>query len=264
MKKLSIVVPYRDRPAHLQKFIGHVRAYFARDKLDKEIPYRVLIVEQEHGLPFNRGMLKNIGFLLTVEGSDYTCFHDVDYLPVWADYSWIEAPSMIIWHGAEQRPVVPGEPLMIKHNINGLFGGVVLIPNDLFRKVNGYANGYWGWGYEDIDLKRRFTAAGIVPGRRKGTFIALNHVNEGVNNDDTPTPIAIVNKFLFNERWSKGGGTADDGLSRMAFKILKRDIMPDAKAERWAVWERVVVRFDGHHPSAMQQEAYGKDKLSAG
>ena len=49
-KRLNVVVPYRDREAHLNVFVPLVRAYFARDKIDKDIPYRVVIVEQEKGL----------------------------------------------------------------------------------------------------------------------------------------------------------------------------------------------------------------------
>lgn len=53
--RLTIIVPYRDRAHHLDAFLPHVRAYFARDKIDRTIPYQVLIIEQDSGLPFNRG-----------------------------------------------------------------------------------------------------------------------------------------------------------------------------------------------------------------
>jgi|SRR5579862_477383 len=78
MKRLSVVVPYRAREAHLRFFVTELRNYFNRDKLDREIPYQVLIVEQNSELPFNRGALCNIGFALSRDDSDYTCFHDVD------------------------------------------------------------------------------------------------------------------------------------------------------------------------------------------
>lgn len=51
--RLHIVVPYRDREAHLRQFVPWVSAYF--DRLVPRIDYRVTIVEQEAGLPFNRG-----------------------------------------------------------------------------------------------------------------------------------------------------------------------------------------------------------------
>jgi hypothetical protein len=44
----------------------------------------VLIVEQSSELPFNRGALLNIGFELCSGETDYVCFHDLEYLPIWA------------------------------------------------------------------------------------------------------------------------------------------------------------------------------------
>jgi glycosyl transferase family 7 (putative galactosyltransferase) len=263
MKRLTIVVPYRDRAKHLQQFVSHMRSYFSRDKLDKDIPYRVLIVEQENGLPFNRGMLLNVGFLLGAEDSDYTCFHDVDYLPVWADYSWAEGPTPILWYGAEQRPIAPGRSnLTITHNLDAYFSGVLLVPNDQFKKVNGYANDYWGWGFEDIDLRARFIAAQIPQGRRKGTFVALDHDNQGFKIDGTPSPIMLANKRLSEQRLSMPSTLSDDGLTRAGFKILERNSIPDLNPERPASWEVVKVRLEGG-PSAAQLEALAQKNTAS-
>src|SRR6202012_4428060 len=98
--QLKIVVPYRDRAAHLREFLPHIRDY-----LDGSgIAYRIVIAEQEAGLPFNRGAMKNAGFLLGGM-SGYTCFHDVDYLPLNADYGWSDEPACLALVGAEGRPV---------------------------------------------------------------------------------------------------------------------------------------------------------------
>ncbi len=242
MKQLAIVVPYRDRAAQLEHFTAHVRAYFSRDKADQEIPYRVLVIEQDSGALFNRGALKNVGFLLAERDSDYTCFHDVDYLPIWADYSWTDVPTAIVWYGADVRPIAPGAPMELTHDVADFFGGAMLIPNDLYRRINGYSNAYWGWGYEDRDLKRRFQAAGINPKRRRGTFAPLHHVNEGYRPDGTPTQIARVNRGLF-ERKGVRDDAADDGLAQLGYDILDRRAIHDAKPERSAVWELVRVRL---------------------
>lgn len=246
MKRLNIVVPYRAREAHLRLFVPHLRAYFSRDKVDREIPYRVLIIEQENGLPFNRGSLKNIGFLLGRDDSDYTAFHDVDYLPIWADYSWVETLTSIVWYGAEVRPIVPGRPETIKHNLSDFVGGVVLAPNPLFERVNGYANIFWGWGYEDADLAQRIKRVGMSIGRRKGTFQPLPHVNEGFRLDFKPTPIAAVNWETYVKRWrDRQLPPEDDGLSDLAFKVLDRRSIPgDQLMERSAPWEIVTVRLN--------------------
>jgi hypothetical protein len=245
MKRLSIVVPYRSREAHLQHFVPHLRAYFSRDKVDREIPYRVLVIEQEHGIPFNRGALKNIGFVLGRDESDYTAFHDVDYLPIWADYTSVDSLTPIVWFGAEVRPLVPGRREGVINDMNQFFGGVVLVPNSGFEQVNGFANQYWGWGYEDVDLAKRFIAAGFSCGRRRGTFQPLAHKNESFGPDGKPTPFAAVNERLYRRRWTGGRSVADDGLSSLAFEVLHRRSIPDGPLpERPAQWEIVTVRLN--------------------
>jgi len=250
VQRLNIVVPFRAREAHLKMFVPAVRAYFARDKIDREIPYRVLIVEQESGLPFNCGALRNIGFALGRDESDYTCFHDVDYLPVWADYSWSGTPTGIVWHGAETRPIsLDRREARTVHQPGKFFGGVVLTPNALFEKVDGYANTYWGWGYEDTDLRKRFESVGIAVGLRKGTFQPLDHNNAGCRLDGSLTPAAEANERRFSSRWS-GAARGPDGLSTLDFEIVSRRAVPEGTiVERAARWEIVTVRLRGPVPS---------------
>jgi len=102
-KKLAVIVPYRDRAEHLARFLTHVLAYFERDKLDRRIPVSLHIVEQSGDAPFNSGKIKNCGYMLTRDRADYVCFHDIDYLPIWADYSWSPRPARLVWHGLRLR-----------------------------------------------------------------------------------------------------------------------------------------------------------------
>jgi hypothetical protein len=243
-ERLTIVVPYRDRAAHLEQFVPHLRAYFARDKADCHIPYRVLVVEQEPGLPFNRGALKNIGFRLGRDDGDYTCFHDIDYLPLWADYSPVPCPTRIVWYGAENRPLAPGRSdLIMSHDLETFFGAVVLTPNRAFAAVDGYSNQFWGWGCEDSDLRLRYHKAGIATAIRKGTFVALDHDHDGCAADGNLSPAAVFNQALLDSKWAAGGGIAADGLSTLDFDIVDRRPLPDAEPERAAPWEIVTVRL---------------------
>ena len=34
-------------------------------------------------------------------------------------------------------------------------GGVIAMNKENFRRINGYANVYWGWGNEDDDFSAR-------------------------------------------------------------------------------------------------------------
>ncbi len=239
---LSIVVPYRDRPAHLARFTEHVAAYFERDKADRHIPYRVLIVEQLDGLPFNLGALRNIGFTLGAAASAYTCFHDLDYLPIWADYAWCEAATPLVWYGAESRPVAPGRsPNRVGHTLDSFWGGAVLMPNAAFAAIDGYSNGYWGWGSEDVDLERRCRAAGLPTGRRRGTYLALDHDSRGFRLDCELREIARLNQRRLAARWAAGATPEPDGLSTLAYTETRRERL--ALTGR-GLWERIGVHLE--------------------
>ena len=250
MKRLNIVVPYRDRAQHLRQFVTALRAYFSRDKIDRFIPYQVLIIEQESGLPFNRGMLNNIGYILGRSECDYTCFHDVDYIPIWADYSWSDKPTAIVWYGAESRPVVMSIPhTRVWHDLQDFFGAVALVPNMLFEQANGFSNDYWGWGYEDRDLKRRFEVRNIDFGRRKGTFQPLDHDSAGFLPDGSLSPAALVTKALFERRWSHQAAREIEGLNTLNFKILSSRLITSSWRRRRCKRRRGNLLRFGHSAS---------------
>jgi hypothetical protein len=218
---LKIVVPYRDREKQLRQFLPHIRDYFA----GRGIPYHIVIAEQAAGLPFNRGAIKNAGFLLGGE-SEYTCFHDVDYLPLEADYSWSDAPAGLVWAGAESIPIkASGQTQYINPDMSKFFGGAVLMPNALFRQVDGYSNEYWGWGYEDTDLVSRFQAANIACLRRRGSFRPLRHDNEGYEADGFLNETAARNRALYLKKWQRGLPRQADGLSTLSYEVLSREVL---------------------------------------
>lgn len=140
MHKLGIIAPYRDRPLQLHQFINSITEYI------KDIHYELIIVEQGDNKDFNRGKLLNIGFLKAEElGCDYVIFHDIDMLPIDADYSYNNTPLQI----ATNFKLPPG---IKRATLDEYFGGVTLFPTELFRQINGYSNKYFGWGFEDDDL----------------------------------------------------------------------------------------------------------------
>jgi len=241
-RRLNIVVPYRDRAAHLREFVPRVGEYLARRA--PAVDYRVTIVEQEAGLPFNRGALKNAGFLLGEGGSDYTCFHDVDYLPLDADYSPVDVPTPILWYGAEARPVAPGKSdRTVTTNLESSMGGVLLMPNAVMRQIDGYSNDYWGWGYEDFDFSARIRARRIPTDRRRGRFEPLDHENDGFTPEAAPSPISLVNRTVFMEKWSTGKIPTGDGLSSLSFEVLDRAVPAGVVSEAAGRWEIARARF---------------------
>ena len=153
MKKLGIIVPYRNRYEHLEQFKKSIVEYLDSNAYEN---YVIIIVEQDNAQLFNRGMLLNIGFKEAKEhGCDYVVFHDVDMLPEYVNYSYSEKPlhlstDFILEEGEKPRTI-----------FDEYFGGVTLFPVDKFEEIDGYSNKYWGWGYEDDDLRLRCSEKGI-------------------------------------------------------------------------------------------------------
>ena len=140
--KLGVIVPYRKRPGHLRKFQQSIESYL------KDQDYELIVVEQSDDLPFNRGKLLNIGFQQAIRKQcDYVVFHDVDMLPINVDYSYSDVPIHL----------ANGFTNSNREIFDTYFGGVTMFPIELFKKVNGYSNEYWGWGFEDDDLLMRLT-----------------------------------------------------------------------------------------------------------
>lgn len=147
---MTIIVPYRDRAYHLSQFIPHIKDYLP--------DATIVVVEQCDTKDFNRGKLLNIGFLNYED--DYYCFHDVDKLPVIADYSFPKVP----------RQIAPNP-----FQTQSYFGGVTLFNSNDFTKVEGYHNDFWGWGGEDNELMFQLIRKKVTPEFKFGSFVDLPH-----------------------------------------------------------------------------------------
>jgi len=205
--KLSIIVPYRNRKEHLDKFLPAIESCRFLDGID----YEIVIVEQEDGKPFNRGKILNIGAVYS-KNSTYYCFHDVDMLPISSDYSYVSIPT----HLASEA-----EQFGFKLPYNGYFGGVTLFDKNSFNEINGYSNDYWGWGAEDDDVMFRCIVKGIKPARKIGRYLSLSHER-------------VIPKDLYHENLRKffdfrnspsiefiNQKIDEDGLNTLSYEIIE-------------------------------------------
>ena len=202
MKKLCIVVPYRDREHHLNEFLPHIK----KTMEEQAIEYEVLITEQTKTKSFNRAKLLNIGFDFTKGKFDNYCFHDVDMLPIESDYGYCSVPTHLAARAEQFDWKLPYQQY---------FGGVTIFDKESFVKINGYSNEYWGWGAEDDDVFNRCIYQKISPGRKNCSFKSLSHDRSIVQID--------YNKNLDRFRnFSKSykDGKFIEGLSTLKYEVL--------------------------------------------
>lgn len=146
--KVVFLIPYRNREEHLRVYMNQMN-YILEDVPATE--YEFYIVHQDDSRPFNRGAMKNIGFLYVKNKypNDYLditlVFNDVDTTP--KDKNHIDYRTT--------RGV-------IKHYYGFTFalGGIVSITGADFEKTSGFPN-FWAWGYEDNLLNTRAIQCGI-------------------------------------------------------------------------------------------------------
>ena len=199
--KLVFIIPYRDRELQKNIFIEKMKEHLIDiDPLD----YRFFFIHQCDTRIFNRGALKNIGYIVIKNAYPYTyknitlCFNDVDTIPNFkgliTDYSTVEG--------------------VIKHFYGYKFtlGGIVSINANDFERINGYPN-YWAWGYEDNMLYNRAVSDGITIDR--SIFYKIDDLRITQIND---SPLRIVNKVEFLKYVSKDNEGITD-ISNLNYKL---------------------------------------------
>tara|TARA_B100001250_G_C19671834_1_gene731831 strand:+ start:278 stop:1090 length:813 start_codon:yes stop_codon:yes gene_type:complete len=230
-KKLLISVPYRDRENQYKAFLGHMKTYFLNDKFDNNITVRICFIEQSNLKPFNLGSLNNIGFLTNEDYLDYIVINNVDFLPIFSDFTYSENPMLLIKYGYNNLPMKPSnrnsKNIIKAPSREFVFLGSVLIPKKIFKKVNGYSNSYWGWGFEDSDMRKRLETMNIKIKYRDGLYQPLIHDNLGYevdeNNNSKLSEVHINNQKLFNEKWQDKNNFLNDGINNFNYKILTKE-----------------------------------------
>jgi hypothetical protein len=147
--KYVFIVPYRDREPHRVFFSTYIYKVMEDIPRDDWMFYFVL---QNDKRPFNRGAMKNIGFLALKAAypNDYKniifIFNDIDTLPY--------DKNVLNYHT---------DYGVIKHfyGFHFALGGIFSVRGVDFERINGFPN-YWAWGGEDNLIHERAKQFGII------------------------------------------------------------------------------------------------------
>ena len=143
--KRVFIVPYRNRVQH-KFFFSKYMSFILEDRDD----YEIYFSHQCDARTFNRGAVKNIGFMAVKNKypehyKDITfIFNDVDTIPFYKIFDY-ETTHGIVKH---------------YYGFKYALGGIVVMKGNDFEKTNGYP-GFWGWGMEDNVLQQRCESIGL-------------------------------------------------------------------------------------------------------
>ena len=212
-----MLVPVRDRETELAKLVTAFQYCLATH------PYRVYVVEQVSGKPFNKGSLLNAGFLESQKDDasyNYYLMNDVDSYPVkenTLDYTPIEG---------------------IKHLYGHQFGlgGIFLFSKSVFLKTNGFSNAFWGWGYEDMEFEIRLNYAGIKTDRnslviRGSSSNIVDHIGGGDMNSQNK----VTYESKLNDYSKDRSAILQDGISNCQYQVLKVTVFQNDRLKRLLV-----------------------------
>jgi hypothetical protein len=185
---IVFIIPYREREAHLNCYMRNMT--FLLKEFDDNVKYEFVISEQGDKREFNRGAMKNLGFLYIKNKypNDYKdmtfVFNDVDTMPGVKGI----IPNYII---------NDDDAVKVRHffGFKIALGGIFSIKGDVFESINGFPN-YWGWGFEDNCLQKRLERKKFVIDRSNFSdinsrdWVLLYHGSHR-NLDNN-----VVNKFI--------------------------------------------------------------------
>jgi hypothetical protein len=143
--KRIFIVPYRNRVQH-KFFFSKYMSFILEDSDD----YEILFSHQCDARTFNRGAIKNIGFIAARNKypehyKDITfIFNDVDTIPFNKIFDY-ETNHGIVKH---------------YYGFKYALGGIVVMKGSDFERTNGFPC-FWGWGMEDNVLQKRCEYLGI-------------------------------------------------------------------------------------------------------
>ena len=219
---LIFIVPYRDRESHYKIFASTMKT-----ALENAPSYKIFYLHQTDSRNFNRGAMKNIGFLAVKQmyPSDYQnitlVFNDVDTMP---------AKDTVLDYKTT--------PNVIKHfyGFDYTLGGIVSILASDFERLNGFPN-FWAWGFEDNLIQTRAQKCGMVIDRSVFYKIGDPRITQL-----TDTIIREVNRTEY-DRFLQNTTEGIDSIRGLKYEVKEETGVIDVLQFNTTVQENTATRY---------------------
>lgn len=139
------IVPYKNRPTQKIEFIKYFNKIIEKNSNLNKNSTKLFFINQNDNRIFNRGGIKNIGFLIVKKlyPNNYKnitlIYHDIDTFPKYVNLLDYDTANNTIKH---------------YYGYKFALGGIFAIKAGDFELTTGFPN-FWGWGYEDNVMVKR-------------------------------------------------------------------------------------------------------------
>ena len=209
------IVPYRNRRPQRLAFM-RIMPWILQGQ-----NYRILFIHQNDKRPFNRGAMKNLGFIYVKNTypkhykNIILIFHDIDY---------------IAWR--QNQFDFTTRKGVIKHyfGFEKSLGGIFSIMAEDFERLNGFPN-IWTWGLEDNILYNRSVMAGI-PVDKSARLSAQDDADKIIglwHGWDRLINPNIHNKMAYDSGW-------DGIVSLHKVKYTEEKLPHDTRVSVWLIY----------------------------
>ena len=231
MIETIFIIPYRAREK--QKHFFDIYMKYLLEDIDPST-YEIVFAHQANDLPFNRGAMKNIGFLYAK--NKYSYYEDIVF--VFNDIDTLPYKKGLLDYSLKKNE--------IKHyyGFKYCLGGIFAIRGSDFERINGFPS-FWNWGWEDTIIYDRAVAANLSINREQyydyGNSSIL-HLIDGIKKEIPMKIDALYKKNIIL-----------DGLSTLKHVVYEKNELLD------------ITSFEcGFHPHADNdlKTAYSKTALS--
>jgi len=209
---IVLITPYRDRPRQKDIFISHMRTFLEQ----KGKPYIIVVAEQsEDGRPFNRGAMKNIGYLevkkflkgLMIDDSEIVYVNqDIDVLP----------------NSQECIYAIPNKDTVYNpYGVKQCLAKIHMQSSKVMETSNGYPNNYWAWGLEDVCMQARAESHGFKIDRTNFEWIGTNNLWLEQDDEGPPRVSGVEkNNEIYKHESVKREVCWENGLNTIRYNIL--------------------------------------------